>query len=81
MEDEDEPVIIRMLENMFARKLEIYRQKEMASNIDDKAIRQEIKLNLLKQVAKKFERKLEADWVHVRTKLEHLVDKIVNAKE
>lgn len=26
LDDDDEPIIIRMLENMFARKLEIYRQ-------------------------------------------------------
>ena len=43
-EDDEEPIIVRMLESMFSRKLEISQQLEMGMAIDVDELAHELKL-------------------------------------
>jgi hypothetical protein len=65
---------------MNSRKLETCQLKDMKLEVDVEKIRSEIKLEYFKEIQKKFDTKLEKQWIKRLAKFDRLFNKIIAKK-
>ena len=76
-EDDEELIIVTMLRSMNSKKLETCQLKEMKLEIDIDKVRNEIRLENFKEIQKKYDLKIEAEWRSRLQKFDRIFNKII----